>query len=144
MNIGERFYCSRCLKELYSESGDEVKCTKCGYDPFDSGSNIDKHALDEGTILNNMRFQIGAVRRKTKSGYIYGAFDYVKQRPVYIFEYFPNAKLNLERDNLSGCKIIIPDECRNEFSRGKKFLINTLNNHHKIFEENDTLYIFRK
>ena len=139
MNIGEHFYCSRCLRELYSESGDEVKCTRCGYDPFDF--DFDSNALEEGTTLDKMRFQIGAVRRKTKSGYVYGAFDYVKQRPVYIFEYFPD--LNLGRDNLSGCEVIVPDNCKDKFSRDRKFLINSLNNHHKIFEENNTLYVFR-
>ncbi|MBQ6774192.1 MAG: hypothetical protein IJP48_09050 [Synergistaceae bacterium] len=142
MNIGENFYCSRCLKELNSELGDEVKCTRCGYDPFDS--KIDSHALEEGTTLNQMRFHIGAVRRKTKSGYIYGAFDYVKQRPVYIFEYFPDCVIELERDKLSCCNVIVPAECEDAFANGKRNLINALNNHHKIFAENNTLYVFRK
>ena len=135
MNIGETFYCSRCLAELQ----DEGVCKKCGYD---SRAPSDEFALEEGTLLERMRFQIGAVRKKLKGGYIYGAFDYIKQRPVYIFEYFP--AYGLRRDTESGSCVIVPQSLKGDVDRGMERLSASLSPHHKVFSENNTLYVFRK
>ena len=88
MNIGEHFYCSRCLSEI----GDEGICPECGYDPE---SPADKSALEEGTVLGNMRFHVGAVRERLKIGYVYGAYDYEERKPACIFEYFPKFRRDL-------------------------------------------------
>ena len=134
MNIGERFYCSRCLAEI----GDEYICPRCGYDP---GSPADEDALEEGTTLMCMRFHVGAVRRKLKGGYIYGAFDYVKQKPVYIFEYFP--ELGLSREVESGSRVIVPHGKESAFKDGMNKLKAGLSARHEAFSENNTLYVFR-
>ena len=134
MNIGENFYCSRCLTGLH----DEIICPKCGYDPR---IQSDENALEEGTTLNGMRFHVGAVRKKLKPGYVYGAFDYIRSRPVYIFEYFP--PLCLERDEASGSRVIVRPESEAEFCEGRRKLIASLNFHHSVFFENNTLYVFR-
>lgn len=135
MNIGERFYCSRCLAELK----DDAACNICGYDPRNC-ENTFPDALEEGTTLHNMRFHVGAVRRKIKSGYVYGAYDYYKQKPVYIFEYFP--AIGLTRDDNTGQVIILPEH-EAEFERGRKKLLLSVRLRRRFFSENNTLYIFR-
>ena len=135
MNIGERFYCSRCLTEL----DDEKLCIRCGYDPS-VDSDIFPDALEEGTTLNDMRFHVGAVRRRLKSGYVYGTYDYGRQKPAYIFEYFP--KIGLIRDEYSG-EVIVSPENETEFERGFKNLLSSASSRRKFFRENNTLYIFR-
>lgn len=134
MNIGEKFYCSRCLAELH----DEIICPKCGHDPR---STDDEYALEEGTTLKAMRFHVGAIRKKLKCGYFYGAFDYFREKPVYIFEYFP--ALGLKREEDSGSRVIIPERCQAEFEEGMRKLMAGLKCHHNIFCENNTLYAFR-
>lgn len=136
MNIGERFYCSRCLAEL----DDEKPCSKCGYDPRGC-ADIFPNALEEGTTLQDMRFHVGAVRRRLYSGYIYGAYDYGRQKPAYIFEYFP--AMGLMRDDYTG-KVIVPSEHKSEFERGMKKLLSSVKLRREIFSENNTLYIFRQ
>lgn len=54
MNIGEKFYCSRCMREME----DEGTCSHCGYDP---GQPASRSALEEGTLLHSGRYQLGAV-----------------------------------------------------------------------------------
>lgn len=54
MNIGEKFYCSRCMREVDNEG----ICRHCGYDPNQPAGRI---ALEEGTLLQNGRYQLGAV-----------------------------------------------------------------------------------
>lgn len=135
MNIGERFYCSRCLAEL----NDDVPCNICGYDPR-SCENIFSDALEEGTTLQAMKFHIGAVRRRLKSGYIYGAYNYDSQKPVYIFEYFP--AIGLMRDEYTG-KVIVPPEHEAEFESGSVKLLSSISLRRSFFTENNTIYIFR-
>lgn len=135
MNIGEKFYCSRCLTEL----DDEKPCNICGYDPRNC-VDIFPNALEEGTTLQNMRFHIGAVRRKLKGGYVYGAYDYDRQKPTYIFEYFP--AIGLMRDEFSS-KVIVMPENEAEFEHGRKKLLSLVSFRRRIFSENNTLYIFR-
>ena len=134
MNIGEKFYCSRCLAELH----DELICPGCGYDPR---SQDDECTLEEGTTLMGMRFHVGAVRKKLRCGYIYGAFDYIAQKPVYIFEYFPS--LPLAREGSSGSRVAVPKEREAEFERGIESIASSLKSRHRAFRENNTLYVFR-
>ena len=96
MNIGEHFFCSSCMIELK----DEGKCNRCRYDP---SKEADPNALEEGTLLQGIRFQIGAVQKKTDMYYIYGAYDYLRQRPVYIYELYPD--IGLERRNNTVCPV---------------------------------------
>ncbi|MBQ4430615.1 MAG: hypothetical protein II877_03850 [Synergistaceae bacterium] len=135
MNIFDRFYCSRCLAEIQS---DEEVCPKCGYNPCGDSDGL---ALEEGTTLDRMRFHVGAVRRRLRAGYVYGAFDYVKGRPVYLFEYFP--PMGLVRDEESGSRVIVPGECKADFTDGMKRLAGSLSPRHKFFLSNNTLYVFR-
>ena len=93
MNIGDRFFCSSCMIELKEEG----KCEKCGYDP---SKEADSNALEEGTLLQGIRFQIGALLKKTGMYYIYGAYDYLWQRPVYIYELYPNIGLERRSDTV--------------------------------------------
>ena len=131
MNIYENFYCSRCLAKI---NDDEI-CHKCGHNPSQPAP---KNALKEGTLLNSMNFQIGAVRKKLKYGFIYGAYDYIRQMPVYIFEFFPQtASRNIDDVTINENNTIEFQECR-------KKLIHNLNHHHKCFEANNTIYIYRK
>lgn len=134
MNIGKRFYCSRCLHEI----SDECVCEKCSYDP---SSEADPNAIEEGTTLYNHRFQIGAVRRKLKAGYVYGAYDFLRHRPVYIFEYFP--ELSLEHDKFSDSVLCVNHEHEAEFTEGKSKLLKRLRGRYEFFCENNTVYVFR-
>ena len=82
MNIGEKFYCSKCMREIESE---EI-CPYCGYDH--SKENGPK-MLEEGTLLHGGRYQIGAVIGSGGFGITYAAWDLVLNRPAAIKEYFP-------------------------------------------------------
>ena len=135
MNIGEHFYCSRCLSEI----GDEGICPECGYDPE---SPADKSALEEGTVLGNMRFHVGAVRERLKIGYVYGAYDYEERKPACIFEYFPDISPGLERDEVSGSEVHADEFCRDDFERRKMSLVAALDGCGDVFEENNTVYIY--
>lgn len=135
MNIYEKFYCSRCLCEIFC---DDEACPECGYDP---SSPSDPLALEEGTTLHRMRFHIGAVRRRLKGGYIYGAYDYVRNEPVYLFEYFP--AMGLARDEESGSRVIIPPSREDDFAHGMKRLSSSLSYRHEFFCWNNTLYVYR-
>ena len=83
MNIGEKFYCSKCMKELIEEG----VCPFCGYDPMGKKSSV---PLEEGTLLQDGRYQIGAVIGSGGFGITYAAWDYALSQPVAIKEYFPN------------------------------------------------------
>ena len=135
MNVYDRFYCSRCLAEIRSY---EERCPRCGYDP---SAPSDSLALEEGTTLERMRFHVGAVRRKLRGGYVYGAFDYVRGRPVYLFEYFP--AMGLTRDERSGSRIVVPAGREADFTAGMRRLAGRLGPRHKFFLSNNTLYVFR-
>lgn len=77
MNIGEKFICSRCLRYLE----DEMICPFCGYNPE---SPVEQTILEEGTLLHNGRFQIGAVNKVDSEMVVYGAFDHARSKPVFI------------------------------------------------------------
>lgn len=83
MNIGERFYCSRCLREVEDE---ELPCPYCGYE---SEGRTDPKMLEEGTLLNNLRYQVGAVIGAGGFGITYAAWDLVLDQPAAVKEYYP-------------------------------------------------------
>ncbi len=133
MNIGEIFYCSRCLKQLDQEG----VCIYCGYDP---SSYVDADALEEGTLLCGKRFQVGAVNRRMRFGFLYGAYDFLKQKPVFIFEFFPSLKL--DRDPRTGTIVIVSPENEARFNNELCCLKTALGHYCCISEENHTLYLF--
>ncbi len=130
MNIGEQFYCSRCMTEL----NEEGKCSKCGYDPREK---LDPNALEEGTLLQGIRFQIGAVRKKTDLYFIYGAYDYLKQTPVYILEVYPDIGLKRIEDRVCTSA----PEAEREFEAIKAKVISSVVLCYERFEYNNTIYI---
>ena len=83
MNIGEKFYCPRCLKEIEDEG---IICPHCGHDPAKI-QNV--HILEEGTLLQNGRYQLGASIGSGGFGITYAAWDIVLNQPVAIKEYYP-------------------------------------------------------
>lgn len=82
MNIGENYYCSRCFLPL----ADEGLCPVCGYDPEHPA---DLRVLEEGTLLDSGRYQIGAVITQTELSVVYGAWDHQISKPVFVREFFP-------------------------------------------------------
>ena len=99
MNIGEKFYCPRCLKEIEDEG---IICPHCGHDPAKI-QNV--HILEEGTLLQNGRYQLGASIGSGGFGITYAAWDIVLNQPVAIKEYYP---LNMcERDAEEDMNVII-------------------------------------
>lgn len=83
MNIGEKYYCSRCFCEL----PEEMICSSCGYDPESKTPAI---FLEEGTLLDLGRYQVGVPIKY--DGYVccYGAWDYQSNAPVVVKEYLPH------------------------------------------------------
>lgn len=81
MNIGELFYCSRCMRELESEG----ICPHCGYNP---NQEVSLSILAEGTLLQDGRYQLGAVIGIGGFGITYAAWDYTLSQPVAVKEYF--------------------------------------------------------
>lgn len=87
MNIGEKFYCSKCLGELEGDEAEGV-CPKCGYDPSEAAGTS---FLEEGALLYNGHYQVGAVIDQGGFGVTYAAWDLVLDQAVAIKEYFPRA-----------------------------------------------------
>ncbi len=131
MNIGERFYCSRCLKELK----DEGVCAGCGYDP--SAPPV-PDALEEGTLLDGGRFQIGAVRQRCRMGFLYGAYDHAGQRPLYLFEFFPGQYC--ARAAPYATAVVVTKGHEVTFDQTREKLIQALRSFYNVFEENSTFY----
>lgn len=82
MNLGEVYYCSRCMREMEEEG----ICPACGYNPNQPAI---PGALEEGTLLNGGRYQLGAVIGEGGFGITYAAWDHVLQIPVAVKEYVP-------------------------------------------------------
>lgn len=84
MNIGEKFYCSECMREIEREG----IYPHCGYD---QNQSVSRNALEEGTVLHAGRYQLGAVIGRGGFGITYAAWDYTLSQPVAVKEYFPQS-----------------------------------------------------
>lgn len=82
MNIRGQLLCSRCLSEI----DDESVCPYCGYDPEEI---YGEYLLEEGTLLNHQRYHVGVVFYESPLDCWYGGWDYQKDMPVFIQEFFP-------------------------------------------------------
>lgn len=144
MNIGERFYCSKCLREI---ENDEI-CPHCGYDPSREWYSS---ALEEGTLLYNGRYQLGAVLGHGGFGITYAAWDLVLDMPVAIKEYYPK---EYTKRNCSQSEIVeVIDAERfyyylglQTFIREARILaslrsVESVVNVFDCFEDNNTAYI---
>lgn len=131
MNIGETYYCSRCMREME----DEGICPYCGYNPME-GSDSD--ILEEGTLLYGKRYQLGTVIARDDQGVSYTAWDYRKEEPVVIREFFPayarrdvtvsdevseeeKERKTYEKD----CRSFRRRDCRNYFERNHTVYVVT-------------------
>ena len=148
MNIGEKFYCSRCMREVNDEA---IKCPHCGYDPFDKNKGW---VLEEGTLLQNGRYQLGAVLGSGGFGITYAAWDLLLNYPLAIKEYYPR---NLcERDVSEDDSVIINPGREGMYQSGlfrfirEARILGTLQNFKNVvpvsewFEANNTAYIVMK
>lgn len=144
MNIGEKFYCSKCMRELENEG----ICPHCGYDP----NQIVSHSvLEEGTLLQNGRYQLGAVIGMGGFGITYAAWDHTLSQPVAIKEYF--LQNICERDISRSDAVEVTSSHQNLFQIGQlRFsrearVLSSLQNIQSVvavldwFEDNNTAYI---
>ena len=144
MNIGEKFYCSRCMREMDREG----VCQYCGYDP---NRNVSPNVLEEGTLLQNGRYQLGTVIGMGGFGITYAAWDYTLSQPVAIKEYF--LQNICQRDIHEGDQVTTDLEHESLFQVGKlRFsrearVLGTLQSIKNVvtvldwFEDNNTAYI---
>lgn len=144
MNIKENFYCSKCMRELE----DDDICPFCGYDP---AHPVSKKILEEGTLLQNGRYQLGAILGAGGFGITYAAWDFTLNQPVAIKEYFP--QMLADRDIWESNDIFTDEDNKTvyilgmqRFSREARVL-STLQNIKNVvtvfdwFEANETAYI---
>lgn len=144
MNIGEVYYCSRCMKVIETED----ICPYCGHDHYGAVSN---HVLAEGTLLHDGRYQLGAVVGQGGFGITYAAWDLVLGMPVAIKEYFPQS--SAERDIGESDDVHVKPDAQyvhelglRTFIRESRILatlqnIKTVVTVYDCFEENQTFYI---
>jgi len=144
MNIGEKFYCSRCMREME----DEGICRHCGYDPNQTAG---RSVLEEGTLLQSGRYQLGAVIGMGGFGITYAAWDYALSQPVAVKEYF--LQNICQRDIHEGDEVMTGPEQESLFQVGKlRFsrearVLGTLQSIKNVvavldcFEDNNTAYI---
>lgn len=145
MNIGEKYYCSHCMRQLSEE---QQCCPFCGYSGNDEDPDF---ALPEGTLLHNGRYELGAVVGVGGFGITYAAWDHILQIPAAIKEYFPGdyAYRNIDESD----RVLVHEERMKYFRLGyERFLheahiIGTLQNLKSVvsvrdcFEKNNTAYI---
>ena len=148
MNIGEEFYCSRCMRIIEDE---EEICPHCGYDPYHVK---EEHMLEEGTLLNNGRYQIGAVIGSGGFGITYAAWDRKFDQPVAIKEYY--SKSLCQRDTTEDDTVTVNPNSEYVYQKGldrfirEAKILNTLENVKNVvpviewFEANNTAYIVMK
>lgn len=148
MNIGEEFYCSRCMRPVEDE---EDICPHCGYDAY---HDSDTHLLEEGTLLNNGRYQIGAVIGSGGFGITYAAWDRKFDQPVAIKEYY--SKNLCERNTTEDDTVTVNPDSEYVYQKGldrfirEAKILNTLENVKNVvpviewFEANNTAYIVMK
>lgn len=144
MNLDEVYYCSRCMRQL----DEEGVCPYCGYDPTESTGHT---ALEEGTLLCDGRYQLGAVIGEGGFGITYAAWDHVLQTPAAIKEYFPKGYANRDTSlddtlhSTNGNGQIFQKGLR-RFHREARILAALQNVKHVVtvrdcFEDNGTAYI---
>ena len=148
MNIGEKFYCSRCMREI---EDDGKICPHCGYDPFGQRS---VWPLEEDTLLQNGRYQIGAVIGSGGFGINYAAYDLSLNHPVAIKEYYPRSLC--ERASSEDNSVIVNPSHEGLYQSGlfrfirEARILGTLQNLKNVvpvlewFEANNTAYIVMK
>lgn len=148
MNIAENFYCSRCMREV---DDDSITCPYCGYDP---SQRRNVYALEEGTLLQNGRYQLGAVIGSGGFGITYAAWDITLNHPVAVKEYFPRTLC--ERDAEEDDSVIINPAHEGLYQSGmlrfirEARILATLQELKNIvpvlewFEANNTAYIVMK
>lgn len=144
MNIGDLFFCSKCMRKIEEEG----ICPYCGHDP---DGPISKNALEEGSLLQNGRYQLGAVLGIGGFGITYAAWDHTLAQPVAIKEYFPQSLS--ERDIREADTVLVTEENRQPYEVGllrfnrEARILSTLQNIksvvtvHDWFETNGTAYI---
>ena len=152
MNVNGKFLCSRCMCELE----DECICTHCGYDPSDKlylqSFDIDeKQVLEEGTIFQNRRYQIGTVIGAGGFGITYSAWDFELEQPVAIKEYFPSEGCTRNTEEDDSIRISTGFEIKYKLglartNREAKILttlqhIENIVKVYEHFEANNTVYI---
>lgn len=144
MNIGELYYCSRCMHQLEEEQ----KCPFCGYD---GNEEQDLSALPEGTLLQNGRYELGAVVGIGGFGITYAAWDHILQIPAAIKEYFPQAFAERNTDETDDVSIKKDQQAFYRIGYDKflkeAHILGTLQNMKSVvavrdwFEKNNTAYI---
>lgn len=144
MNIGEKFYCSKCLKEIQ----EEAICPYCGYDHSSQNS---PQMLEEGALLCDGRYQIGACIGAGGFGLTYAAWDLRLNQPVAIKEYFPMGLC--DRDSREDYKVLPVPETEGIYQVGllrfirEARILGTLRNVKNVvpvldwFDGNNTAYI---
>ena len=144
MNIGEKYYCSRCMQEIDREG----LCPHCGYDPAVS---VAGSQLEEGTLLQNGRYELGTVIGQGGFGITYSAWDQVLDIPVAIKEYYPDCYC--QRDTSETDAVSTRPDCGGYYHLGLRTFIRearilamlqnipTVVKVYDCFEKNNTAYI---
>ena len=123
-------------------------CPHCGYDPavFIAGSQ-----LEEGTLLQNGRYELGTVIGQGGFGITYSAWDQVLDIPVAIKEYYPDCYC--QRDTSETDAISTRPDCGGYYHLGLRTFIRearilamlqnipTVVKVYDCFEKNNTAYI---
>ena len=141
MNVGEKHYCSKCMREI-EEYG---VCPHCGYDP---DALTESFCIEEGTLFQNGRYELGAVIGQGGFGITYAAWDMVLDIPVAIKEYFPREYCKRNTEETDDIEITNEYFCigLQTFIREARILatlqnVSTVVQVYDCFEKNNTAYI---
>ena len=127
---------------------EETVCPHCGYDPEEEA---DPSALEEGSLLQNGRYRLGAVLGKGGFGITYAAWDLTLGQPVAVKEYFPEGLCG--RDISEGDDVNVPGQNHQAYQIGllrfnrEAGILATLQNVKSVvavydwFQENETAYL---
>ena len=143
MRIGVKVYCDACMRELEKDG----KCPYCGYEH----TVFESFCLRKGTLLDNGRYQLGALLEANGVGIDYAAWDYQMSQPVVIKELYLADICS--RDTNVDNNISVSDEYKDIFTHGLERFQNetiklaSIENLKSIvsvldcFEENNTIYM---